>query len=90
MERKNGGSSFADAVFRFNADPKNYAKVITKRIIQRKYGDHSSYGYYEEDKYFVITKNDKPLVCISFNLVEIKRCEHIHAFDHWIESIIGE
>lgn len=88
-ERKNGGSCFADAIFRKNATPENYARVLTQRVLHRGFGKNSPFHYYETDTFFMITKDDQPIVVKDYQFVELKRCEDYRGFERWVEDTIS-
>ncbi len=87
-KRIQGGSSFADAVFRFNASPEDYAKRMFHRVIEKEWGDASLFRFYTAESYFIITKDEKPMIINDYEFVEKKRCEDVHGFEKWVYEMI--
>lgn len=87
-KRVSGGSSWADAIFRKQADPKSYArKMIEKVIREHDLTDHQIECFFE-DSYFIITKKDKLLIIKGYAFVEQNRQQGVHAFEDWLRGLL--
>lgn len=87
VKRVSGGKSFSDAMWRFNASPREYARGLGKRITD-KLGISKSVKVYGSDEFFMIVKDEKPLIAKEINFVEQKRKEGAYAFETWLEAEI--
>lgn len=86
--RIQGGSSFADAMFRGSASAESYARTMMKRKLDKEWGDESPYTYHEAGDSFIIACEGVPVVIRDFQFVEMKRSESVHAFEEWVAEII--
>ena len=85
--RARGGSSYADSMFRMYSSSDNYAKTIFDRLI-RKFGNELNFQMFTSGSYFLIAKDDKPVLIKDYFFVESKRCESVHAFEEWLKEIL--
>ncbi len=87
--RVRGGTGFADAIFRVNASPGEYSKRLGKNLFERL-GVKEYFDLFNTDTFFLITKDDKPIIVKSYHFVELKRQEGVHAFEEWLEKEIKD
>lgn len=86
--RKNGGNSFADAMFRFGASSENYARTMVGRKLDKEWGDDSPYTFHASEGFFIIAHEGVPVIIRDYQFVEKKRSESVHAFEEWVMEII--
>lgn len=87
-KRIQGGSCFGDAVFRFTASPEAYAKKMALHVMEKEWGEESPFRFFGSDGYFIIVRDDKPIIIKDYEFVERLRCEGAHAFEKWYLEII--
>ena len=87
--RVQGGSSFADAMFRFSAGPEHYAQTMFDRVVAREWGEYCPYTFHSSPGYFIIAHKGSPVMIKDYSFVEEKRSEAVRAFENWVLDIIG-
>ena len=87
-KRIQGGSCFGDAMFRFTATPEAYAKKMVQRVLEKEWGGDSPFQYFGSEGYFIIVREDKPIIIKDYEFVENLRCEDVHGFEKWFLEII--
>lgn len=85
-KRVSGGTSWADAMFRGQADSSSYASEMIKRVIRKSNMDSEKINFYYSETEFVLIKENTIILKMSYHMVEAFRCEGIHAFEEYIES----
>lgn len=83
-----GGSSYADALYRFGASPEDYARRMTERIIEKEWGEDAPYRYFGAEAFFIISENDVPVIIKDYAFVEIHRCTAVHSFENWVQELV--
>jgi len=89
-KRIQGGSCFADAMFRFTASTEAYAKKMVQRVLEKEWGEDSPFRFFGSEGYFIIVRDDKPIIIKDYEFVERLRCEGAHAFENWFSEIISQ
>lgn len=87
-KRIRGGSSYADAMYRFGASPEHYARRMTERIIEKEWGIESPFRYFGSEGFFIISENDVPVIIKDYEFVEIHRCTAVHSFENWVQELV--
>lgn len=88
-KRMHGGTGWADAIFRYQADSASYAGEMIKRIIRRCKLEAEGYRTYFSESDFILIKNKDIILHMSFNMVEAFRCEDVFAFEKYVENQIN-
>lgn len=86
VKRASGGTGWADAMFRYQADSASYAKEIIKRVIRKCNMELEELRIYISDTGFVLIKEKEIILNMSYQMVEAFRCEGVFAFDAYIEN----
>ncbi|MBO1263982.1 hypothetical protein J3A84_02855 [Proteiniclasticum sp. SCR006] len=86
--RVHGGSSYADAMYRFGATSEHYARRMTERTIEKEWGKDSPYRYFGADTFFIISRNDVPMIIKDYAFVEMHRCTAVHSFENWVKELV--
>lgn len=81
--RVQGGSSYADAMFRFGAHPKSYAEGMMERVLRKRKNPDAPFKYHAGEDYFLISYNHQVKLIEDFQFVEDKRAEGVHALEEW-------
>lgn len=89
-KRVNGGSSWADAVFRKQANPRSYAKKMIENVIRRNDLIDQQIECFFAESYFIITKGAKPFIIKGYAFVEHHRQQDVHSFEDWLKKVLTE
>ncbi|NLL73310.1 MAG: hypothetical protein GX237_07260 [Clostridiales bacterium] len=84
--RVSGGSSWADAMFRFNANTQEYVKVMFKRVLRKNNIEENNYRIYFSNYDFLIMKNNQIVINASYNQVEEQRRVSPYTFEIWLQQ----
>jgi hypothetical protein len=87
-KRVHGGTGWADAIFRYQADSASYAEEMIRRVIRRLKLETEGYQTYSSESGFLLVKNNDIILKMSYNMVEAFRCEEVFAFEKYIENQI--
>ncbi len=86
--RVHGGTGWADAMFRFQADSASYAEEMIRRVIKRLKLEGEGYEVYSSSSGFLLVKNNDMILKMYYNMVEAFRREEVFAFERYIENQI--
>ena len=86
--RVHGGSSYADALYRFGASPEDYARRMTERIIEKEWGEDSPYRYFGAEAFFIISENDVPVITKDNAFVVDNRGTAVQSFENWVQELV--
>ena len=87
--REHGGTGWADAIFRYQADSTSYAEEMIRRVIKRLKLEAEGYQTYYSESEFLLVKNNVIILKMTYNMVEAFRCEEVFAFEKYIENQIN-
>lgn len=87
-KRVTGGTGWADAIFRGQADSGSYANEIIKRVIRKSNLESEGFKTYLSETEIVLVKENEIILKMSFHMVEAFRCEGVFCFETYIESQI--
>ncbi len=87
-KRVQGGTGWADAIFRSQADSKTYANTMIKEVVRRLNLEAEDYLTYFSETGFLLFKKEDLILKMSYNMEEALRCEAVYAFEECIESKI--
>ena len=87
LERRvGGGSGFADAIFRKQADSKDYARGMFSRTLKKLRLEDEGYEFFASESSFLIRKGKQIVVEMTFDEVEDCRAQAVHALEEKIEQ----
>lgn len=89
--RVRGGSCMADAIFRANANSKQYVEGILNRILRKQHNtenSNSNITLYFSENAFLLFDDTKQLLSMTFAEVEHLRCEGLHALEERLLQVL--
>lgn len=87
LERRvGGGSGYADAIFRKQADSGDYARGMLKRTLKRLRLEDAGYSFFASESSFLIRKGKQIVFEMTFDEVEDCRAQAVHALEEKIEE----
>lgn len=81
-----GGTGFADAIFRKQADSNDYARGMLERTLRRLGLEAGGYGFFESESGFLIKKGQQIVLEMTFDEVEDCRALAVHALEEKMEE----
>ncbi|HHX30517.1 MAG TPA: hypothetical protein GX720_04730 [Clostridiaceae bacterium] len=79
-----GGSGFADSIFRTQADSRNYAYSMLRRVLRREELDEESIRMFCRTGMFVFMKEEDVLLILTERDIELLRAGGIHALEDFL------
>lgn len=86
--RASGGNSWADAMFRFNANTQGYVEGMLERVLRKNNIKENNYRIYFSDYDFLIMMNNQIVINANYGQVEEQRKISAFAFEKWLERQI--
>ncbi len=85
-----GGTGWADAVFRAQADTASYVRELFRRVEIRKGPEGSGARLLQDGQGLVFVSPGQPPVFLENGPVESMRCQDVHQFEQWMDSVLAQ